>query len=415
MWGDIVIAFLLAFITAFMMTPNSIKLAKKVGAVDVPKDGRRMHYKPMPKLGGIAVICGFLVSFIYLLITMSIEDPSRLDLFGEEQYAYKLIGYFIGILILGITCFIDDMKNIKPLTKLAGQLLAAIVVVAFGLRIGDFQFSFLSETGNEIFSIVITIGWIIGITNAINLMDGLDGLSSGITLISCLSLLMIFALNESPLVAIIMITALAGALSGFLPFNFNPAKTFIGDTGSNFLGFTLSVVSILGVAKTYTAVVIVLPIIVLGLPIFDTLCAIVRRIIKGKSLKAVFQADKGHLHHRLVSKGFSQKQAVFILYGISATFGMFAVILLDSGVWKAVSFALMVIAVIALGYRSFSSHLKGEKGTMYECMNCKYIYNPKMGNEREGIGPNTEFSDLPENWKCPVCGERKDMFKPHEE
>lgn len=415
MWGDIAIAFLLAFIAAFMMTPYSIKLAKKVGAVDVPKDARRMHHKSMPRLGGIAVICGFLISFIYLLITMSIEDGSKLDLFGQENYCYKLIGFVIGMTILGVTCFIDDIKNIKPLVKLAGQLLAAIVVVSFGLRLGDFNFSFLSSVGNEVFSIVLTIGWIVGITNAINLMDGLDGLSSGITLISCLSLLMIFALNESPLVAIIMITALAGALSGFLPFNFNPAKTFIGDTGSNFLGFTLSVVSILGVAKTYTAVVIVLPVIVLGLPIFDTLWAIIRRIFKGKSLKAVFQADKGHLHHRLVSKGFSQKQAVYILYGISATFGMFAVILLDSGVWKAISFALMVIAVIGLGYRNFSSHLKGEDGDLYECMNCKYIYNPKMGNEKEGIGPNTPFADLPEEWDCPVCGERKDMFKPHEE
>lgn len=325
----------------------------------------------------------------------------------------KLIGFFLGCLVLGITCFIDDVKTIKPLTKLAGQLLAAIIVVAFGLRLGDFELPFLPSIEiSEAFSIILTIGWIVGITNAINLMDGLDGLSSGITMISCISLLIIFSLNESPLIAIIMITALAGALAGFLPFNFSPAKTFIGDTGSNFLGFTLSIVSILGVAKTYTAVVIVLPVIVLGIPIFDTLTSIVRRVIKGKSLKAIFEADKGHLHHRIVSKGFSQKQAVYILYGMSATFGMFAVILFDSGVWKAISFALMVIAVIGLGYRNFTK-LKGEEGEMYECMNCKYIYNPKMGNEVAGIGPNTEFEDLPDTWVCPVCGERKDMFKVH--
>ena len=415
MWGDIAIAFLLAFITAFMMTPYSIKLAKKVGAVDVPKDNRRMHHKPMPKLGGIAVIAGFVVSLVYLLITMSMEDGTKLNLFGEEQYGIKLIGYFIGILILGVTCFRDDVKPIKPIMKLLGQLAAAIIVVSFGLRLGDFNLPFLHTVeANDAFSVVLTILWIIGVTNAINLMDGLDGLSSGISMISCLSLLMIFALNDSPLIAIIMITALAGALIGFLPFNFNPAKTFIGDTGANFLGFTLSVVSILGVAKTYTAVVIVLPVIVLGLPIFDTVCAIIRRTWKGKSLKAIFQADKGHLHHRIVSKGFSQKQAVYILYGISATFGMFAVILFDSGIWKAISFALMVIAVIALGYRNFT-RLRGEEGSMYECMNCKYIYNPKIGNEVAGIGPNTEFVDLPENWACPVCGERKDMFKPHDE
>ena len=232
-------------------------------------------------------------------------------------------------------------------------------------------------------------------------------------MISCISLVIIFSLNNSPLIAIIMITALGGALCGFLPYNFNPAKTFIGDTGSNFLGYTLSVVSILGVAKTYTAAVIILPVIVLGLPIFDTLYAILRRLHNGKSIKAIFQADKGHLHHRLVRKGFSHKQSVYILYGISATFGMFAVILFESGIIKAISFALMVIAVIALGYKSFSN-LHGEEGSSYVCSNCKYIYNPKVGNETAGIDPNTEFYDLPSDWRCPVCGERKDMFIPRD-
>ena len=183
---------------------------------------------------------------------------------------------------------------------------------------------------NEVISYILTIGWIVGITNAINLIDGLDGLSSGITLISCISLLVVFALNESPLIAIILITALAGAIVGFLPYNFNPAKTFIGDVGSNFLGFSIAVISIIGVAKTYTAIVLIAPIMVLALPIFDTLWAIIRRIAKTKSLKGVFKADKGHLHHRIVASGFSQKQAVLILYGISAAFGIFAIILLES-------------------------------------------------------------------------------------
>lgn len=415
MWGDIVIAFLLAFITAFMMTPYSIKLAKKVGAVDIPRDSRRVHLRPMPKLGGIAVIAGFVVSMIYLLITLSIEDPNKINLFGPEEYAFKLIGVFIGIIILGITCIIDDIKNIKPITKFIGQILAASVVVGFGLRIGNIDLPFLqTQEMNEAASIILTIFWIVGITNAINLMDGLDGLSSGISLISCISLLMIFALNGSPLIAILMITALAGALTGFIPYNFNPAKTFIGDTGSNFLGFILSIVSILGVAKTYTAIVIVLPVIVLGLPIMDTLGAIIRRLRKGKSIKAIFQADKGHLHHKILSQGFSQKQAVYILYGISATFGMFAVILFDSGIWKAVSFALMIVTIIAIGYRNLNL-IKGEKGSRYECMNCKYIYNPKIGNEVAGIAPNTEFDELPKDWRCPVCGERKDMFILYEE
>ncbi len=410
MWGDIAIAFLLAFIVTFMATPYTIKIAHKVGAVDVPKDQRRMHKKAMPKFGGPAVILGFLVSVIYLLIVMSMENT--INLFGTEQYGMKLLGIFFGILIISITCIIDDIKTIKPLTKLAGQVLAAIVVVAFGVRINEFQIPFVQNVQlQEIFSIFITIVWIVGVTNAINLIDGLDGLSSGISVISAISLLIIFVLNDSSMVAILLITALAGALVGFLPFNFSPAKTFIGDTGSNFLGFSLSIISILGVAKTYTVAVIVLPLIVLGLPLFDTLWAIIRRLIKGKSIKAIFKADKGHLHHRIVAKGFSQKQAVLILYGISATFGIFAVIMLESGVWKALSFLLMVIVAIALGYRNFK--IERSETQRYECIECKYIYNPKFGNEKAGIKPGTPFEDLPEDWVCPVCGEGKDMFEIH--
>ncbi len=411
MWGDVAIAFLLAFIVAFMATPYTIKIAHKIGAVDVPKDERRMHKKAMPKFGGPAVILGFLVSVIYLLIVMSMENT--INLFGQEQYGMKLLGMFLGIVIISITCIIDDIKTIKPIVKLSGQVLAAIVAVAFGIRVGDFDFGiFNTPESREIFSAILTIIWIVGITNAINLIDGLDGLSSGISVISAISLLVIFVLNGSPMIAIILITALAGALVGFLPFNFAPAKTFIGDTGSNFLGYSLSIISILGVAKTYTVAVIVLPLIVLGLPIFDTLWAIIRRLIKGKSIKAIFKADKGHLHHRIVARGFSQKQAVLILYGISATFGIFAVILLDSGIWKALSFLLMVIVAIGLGYKNF----QGERSETqrYECVECKYIYNPKFGNEKAGIKPGTPFEDLPEDWECPVCGEGKDMFQIHQ-
>ena len=411
MWGDVAIAFLLAFIVAFMATPYTIKIAHKIGAVDVPKDERRMHKKAMPKFGGPAVILGFLVSVIYLLIVMSMENT--INLFGQEQYGMKLLGMFLGIVIISITCIIDDIKTIKPIVKLSGQVLAAIVAVAFGIRVGNFDFGiFNTPESREIFSAILTIIWIVGITNAINLIDGLDGLSSGISVISAISLLVIFVLNGSPMIAIILITALAGALVGFLPFNFAPAKTFIGDTGSNFLGYSLSIISILGVAKTYTVAVIVLPLIVLGLPIFDTLWAIVRRLIKGKSIKAIFKADKGHLHHRIVARGFSQKQAVLILYGISATFGIFAVILLDSGIWKALSFLLMVIVAIGLGYKNF----QGERSETqrYECVECKYIYNPKFGNEKAGIKPGTPFEDLPDDWECPVCGEGKDMFQIHQ-
>ena len=409
MWGDVAIAFILAFIVAFMATPYTIKLAKKIGAVDVPKDERRMHKRAMPKFGGPAVILGFLVSVIYLLIVMSLEDTIILN--GPENYGMKLIGLFLGIVIISITCIIDDIKTIKPIVKLSGQLLAAIVAVAFGIRIESINVSIIQapELG-EILSTIVTIVWIVGVTNSINLIDGLDGLSSGISVISAISLLIIFLLNGSAMVPIILITALAGALVGFLPFNFAPAKTFIGDTGSNFVGYTISIIAILGMAKTYTLAVIILPLIVLGLPIFDTLWAIIRRLIKGKSIKAIFKADKGHLHHRIVARGFSQKQAVLILYGISATFGIFAIIFFDSGIWKALSFLMMVIVAIGLGYRNFQEE-HSDENQRYECIECKYIYNPKYGNEKAGIKPGTEFEELPDDWVCPVCGEGKDMFQ----
>ena len=411
MWGNIAISFLLAFIVSFMVTPYSIKIAEKIGAIDIPKDDRRMRKKSIPKLGGLAVITGFAISLIYLISVMNIEGS--ISLFDENSYFKKLIGVGLGVIIITITGIIDDTKTLKPLQKLFGQALAAIVAVAFGIQISASDIPFIQNTelANEI-SMIVTVIWIIGITNAINLIDGLDGLSSGIALISCISLLIIFALNYSPMIAILMITSLIGALVGFLPFNFSPAKTFIGDTGSNFLGYILSIVSILGVAKTYTAVVIALPMLVLGLPIFDVVWAIIRRMVKGKSIKAIFKADKGHLHHRLLAKGFSQKQAVLVMYAMSAALGLFAIILLESGIWKALSFLLMVIAALFLGYRNFLTE-KSEKGEKYECGVCKYIYNPKTGNEKAGIAPGTNFEDLPDNWVCPVCGESKDVFEIH--
>ena len=292
---------------------------------------------------------------------MSIEHS--IDLFGEDQYYKKIIGFAIGIIIIGIVCFIDDSKGgVHPLVKLTAQTISAIIMVISGVRIDSIGIDFINDAPwSQAFYTILTIGWIVGITNAINLIDGLDGLSTGVTIIASISLLIIFSLNGAHIMAIILITALAGALIGFLPYNFNPAKTFIGDVGSDFLGFSLAVISILGVAKTYTAMVIVAPLIVLALPVFDTLFAIVRRLIKGKSLKAVIMPDRGHLHHKILDKGYSQKQAVLIMYGISATFGMFAIILLESGIWKAVSFALMIVVAMAIGYHSMFKMREDEK------------------------------------------------------
>lgn len=349
MWGDIAITFLLAFITAYVFTPYSIRLARKVKALDKPKDNRKIHKKIMPRLGGIAIVFGFLVSALYLIIVMVLEK--HFDIFANNQYI-KLLGFLLGIIIIVIVGYFDDTKGIKPIVKLIGQILAATIIVASGTVMDSIIISRANTIiSNEWFLKIFTVIWIVGITNAINLIDGLDGLSTGVSLISSICLIIIFIINSSPIISIIFATALAGSLLGFLPFNFNPARTFMGDIGSNFIGFTLGVISILGVAKTYTAIIIIAPLLVFALPIFDTMLAIIRRIIKTKSLKGVFKADKEHTHHKLVKMGYTQKQAVFMLYGVSAAFGLFAIILLESGLWKAISFALLVIAILAIGFK----------------------------------------------------------------
>lgn len=284
--------------------------------------------------------------------------------FGEEQYFHKLMGVLLGIIVLAVFCFVDDVRGLPAIIKLIGQTIAAIIVVSFGTQIDNINIPFLEQTlniNNHIYIYILSVGWIVGITNAINLIDGLDGLSSGITLISCFSLIIVFTMNQSPIISIILITALAGAIVGFMPYNIHPAKTFIGDIGAQFLGFSLAVISILGTAKTYTLLVLISPLIILAIPIADTLFAIIRRIIKGKSIKAIFSPDTGHLHHKLMKKGYSQKQAVLILYGISACFGMFTIILLESGIWKAISFALMIFAIIAIGFKEISRSKKDEE------------------------------------------------------
>ena len=199
MWGDIIIAFLLAFITAFMITPKTIKLAKKLGAVDNPKDERRINKVVMPRLGGVAVVCGFLVSISYLLISLTLENQINLV---EGNYHLKLCGFFIGMLLIVVTCFIDDVKSLSAVTKLSVQIIAACIVVASGIRIDITNISFFQRFGDSTnflhtVSTIVTIGWIVGITNAINLIDGLDGLSSGISIISCVSMLIVFALSGS--------------------------------------------------------------------------------------------------------------------------------------------------------------------------------------------------------------------------
>ena len=378
MWGDIAIAFLLAFITSFIMVPYTIKLAKKVGAIDMPND-RRVNKKPIPRIGGIAIIIGFLVSSIYLIITMCIEK--KINLNDGDNYKTKLLGFLLGISIISIFAYLDDIKDLKPWEKLLVQMGAAIIIYLCGIKIDVINEAVLPKW----FSFMLTVGWIVGITNAINLIDGLDGLSSGISLISSFLLLIIFTTNYSPLVSVILIACLGGAILGFMPFNINPAKTFMGDVGSQFLGFTLAVISILGVAKTVTLFVLVAPVLVLGLPIFDTIFAIFRRIKKGKSFKAVFKPDKGHLHHRLMKKGFTQKQSVAILYAFSTTLGLLAIILIEEGVWKALSFFVVLIAVIAVGFKGIKKY---KQDLIQENIKEHLVDKKDIENENDSEGKN---------------------------
>ncbi len=341
---EYLITFVLAFIIAFCATPIVRKLAFKVGAVDVPKDDRRMHSKPIALLGGAAIIAGFVVSLAFDLVT-----TSNLLAPGKE-----LLGLLTGMALIAVLGVLDDIKTLRSKTKLAFQLAAAIsVVLISGTRISMLSNPFGSSAYIELspyISYPLTILWIVGITNAINLLDGLDGLAAGVASISSLSLFFVsmlrIDLDSSIAVYTAVITiSLAGSTLGFLPFNFNPAKIFMGETGSAFLGFTLGVISIQGTLKSYTAISIAIPLLVLGLPLFDTLFAIIRRISSGKP---IMQADRGHLHHRLIDMGLSQRQSVVIMYTASGALGLCAIVLADRGAISAI-ILLLAVSVFIIG------------------------------------------------------------------
>lgn len=331
------IAFAIAFLISLLTTPLSKFIAFKVGAVDQPKD-RGMHKKPMPRMGGIAIFLGFILTVI--LITPSIEA------FEWKQISGLLIGGMI-IFLLG---FFDDIYNLNAKLKLLVQIIAALVVIYSDIRIEFVTWPFAESNILLLqnISVPITLLWIVGITNAVNLIDGLDGLAAGVSSIAaiCLMILSMFSPNPIGPVAALLTAALAGSCLGFLPYNFNPAKIFMGDTGSTFLGYVLAVTSIQGLIKGYTAVTIIIAVLVLAIPIFDTTFAIFRRIL---TRRPIMEADRGHLHHRLVDKGYSQKRAVITLYGISGGFGIIGILLANKdtqmafGVFIAMGIVLYMI------------------------------------------------------------------------
>lgn len=303
LWGP----FLVAMAVALVITPISIKVAPKIGAMDVPKDERRMHNKAMPRFGGVAIYAGIMVS----LAGFALDDVG-------------IISIMIGCTMIYILGLIDDIKNLKPIVKFGGQMVCAIALFVQGIRI-EFITNYFGEgrmAFGDIACFLITVLWIVAITNAVNLIDGLDGLAAGIGAISALCIGYVAYIHGQYIPTLAMMVV-AGAALGFLPYNFHPAKTFMGDGGSQLLGFSIAAFSILGTVKSTTIVVVIIPALVLGLPIFDTLMAIIRRTLRRQSIGT---ADKEHLHHRIMRAGYGQRRAVMLMYCISGIMGIVAVL-----------------------------------------------------------------------------------------
>jgi UDP-GlcNAc:undecaprenyl-phosphate GlcNAc-1-phosphate transferase len=326
----ILFALAAALIVSFAVTPLVRMLAKKVGAMDDPKrDDRRMHKEPMPRLGGLAIFAGFMAAFL---------------VFGAGEMDRTVAGILIGAVLIVVVGAIDDMLTLPWWIKLSGQLAAAAIPVVYGLRADIFTNPISGDPVTFGFiSIPITILWIIGITNAVNLIDGLDGLAAGVSGIASFSMLVIALATGNPAAALLT-AALTGGCLGFLPYNFNPARLIMGDCGALFLGYILSCASILGLFKFYAVISFAVPFLILGLPIFDTAAAFFRRLAKGQN--PLSTADRGHVHHRLIDMGFSQKQAVAILYSISAVMGLSAIVLTTSGELRVIVLLLAVLACI---------------------------------------------------------------------
>lgn len=352
--GYVAATLAVAALISFIATPVVKSLAFKVGAVDVPKDARRMHNHPIPRMGGLAIFFGFLLAVLIFV-------PLAGSMIGGGQFlADSTKGMLLGAIIIVVLGIFDDIYDLPAKFKFVVQIVAAIVAVASGNIIEVISnpnvFSQNPWLALGWLSYPVTVIWIVAVTNAVNLIDGLDGLACGVSTISSMTMLVI-ALLVSEVNVAIMMGALAGACLGFLPYNLNPAKIFMGDTGSTFLGFILATVSVQGMFKMYTIISFVVPFLMLGLPIFDTCFAFIRRIAHGQS---PMHPDRSHVHHRLIDMGFTQKQAVGILYVISAILGLSAVVLTTTDALKAMIFLVaMCAAGIVAGMIFLSNNDEG--------------------------------------------------------
>ncbi|WP_182199835.1 glycosyltransferase family 4 protein [Paraliobacillus salinarum] len=320
------LALVVCFIIAVILTPYVIKLAIRIGAVDQPND-RKVHTKVMPRLGGLAIIISFYAGFLIFNTGYSEVWP-----------------ILAGGLIIAIVGFLDDMIQLSAKLKLLGQILAAAITVIGGLQIEFITVPFGDVIEFGYFSIPLTVIWIVGVTNAVNLIDGLDGLAAGVSAIVLITISGLAITMGNPLVALIAFLLLGSTL-GFLIYNFNPAKIFMGDVGSLFLGYMISVLAIMGLSKNVTLFSIMVPIIILGVPILDTVFAIVRRVVQRKPL---LSPDKLHLHHCLIRLGYSHKQTVIVIYALSSLFSLAAVIFTRSTMWGSTLTLLSLILLIEL-------------------------------------------------------------------
>jgi len=338
--GQTAAALAVALVVALVSTPVVMNLAFRVGAVDDPKKDndpeRRMHSRPIPRMGGLAIFLGFLLSTLIFV-----------DMTGQ------LRGMLLGAVVIVVLGIFDDIYDLRARFKFVVQIIAALIAVLSGNLIESlsnpniFSANLYWDLGWLAYP--VTVIWIVAITNAVNLIDGLDGLACGVSTISSMTMLVIaLVVSDGPVA--VMMGALAGACIGFLPYNLNPAKIFMGDSGSTFLGYVLAVASIQGLFKFYTIISFAVPFLMLGLPIFDTCFAFIRRIAHGQS---PMHADRGHVHHRLIDMGFSQKQAVAVLYIISAILGLSAVVLTTVGAVKAMLFLLALCAAGGVAARIF--------------------------------------------------------------
>lgn len=309
-----VMAILLALGVALLITPLVRKWAFKWGALDRPNQ-RKVHQQVMPRLGGLAVFIAFTTA---VLLTQEISS--------------HIIGLLVGGALIILLGFVDDTRGISPKVKLAGQLVAACAVIPFGLQVNFVTNPFSDELlALGLLSIPVTVMWIVSVTNAVNLIDGLDGLAGGTVCIAALTLAAVVwieaamsggSAGQSQAIALALI--LAAAVLGFLRYNFYPAKIFLGDTGSMYLGFSVAVLSVMGLAKSATFISVIIPVVILGIPLLDTTCAIIRRF---QGQKPITQPDKEHLHHRLMKMGLNHRQAVLCIYGVNIVLGLSAILL----------------------------------------------------------------------------------------